>query len=100
MAEEISQEQFFQNFMADTEKNQSIAIARQKDKIKSLQEEIEKLKQAKKDEEKTVQLMGTFVENNALPIINPVAKAISNQMQTSLQKNDKKSRKEDTQGTT
>lgn len=95
MAEEItqSQEEFFQNFIADTEKNQSVAIARQKDKVKGLQEEIERLKQAQKDEEKTVQLMSTFVKNNALPLANPIAKAISNQMNNSLQRNGTKIKK-------
>lgn len=87
------QQEFFKNFMQDDTQKQSVAMARQIDKINALENKIEKLKSIKEDNNKTIDIMNTFIKNNAFPFLNPVAKAFSNQLANSSQKIDKQIKK-------
>ena len=87
------QKEFFENFMQDNTQKQSVAMARQIDKINTLENKIERLKSVKEDNKKTIKVMNEFVKNNAFPFLNPVAKAFSNQIDKSSQKIDRQVKK-------
>ena len=87
------QQEFFENFMQDNTQKQSVAMARQIDKINALESKIERLKSVKEDNKKTIKVMNEFVKNNAFPFLNPVAKAFSNQIDKSSQKIDRQIKK-------
>ena len=87
------QQEFFKNFMQNDIQKQSVAMARQIDKINTLGSKIEKWKSIKEDNQKTIILMNRFVKNNAFPLLNPVAKSFAKQMTKSSKKIDEKIKK-------
>ena len=87
------QQEFFNNFMQNDTQKQSVAMARQIDKINTLESKIERWKSIKADNKQTIKVMNEFVKANAFPFLNPAAKSFANQMSKSSKKIDEKIKK-------
>lgn len=81
---------FFDNFVAEQTDNQSIQIAKAKDKISELEATIEKIKATQKQQNNIADVCKSVIDSKAYPALSPIISAIAKQSEKSANKKDKK----------
>ena len=81
---------FFDNFVAQQTDNQSIQIAKAKDKISELEAKIEKAKATQKQQNNIADICKSVIDSKAYPALSPIISAIAKQSEKSANKKDKK----------
>lgn len=81
---------FFDNFVAEQTDNQSMKIAKAKDKISELEAKIEKAKATQKQQNNIADVCKSVIDSKTYPALFPIISAIAKQSEKSANKKDKK----------
>ncbi|MDD6490218.1 MAG: hypothetical protein PUG48_10505 [Clostridia bacterium] len=84
---------FFDNFVAEQTDNQSINIAKAKDKISELEAKIKKAKATQQRQNNIADVCKSVIDSNAYPVFSPIVSAIAEQSAKSAKKKNKKIRR-------
>lgn len=89
----ITNEEFFQNFINVKEKTANLNIAKEQDKINALEVKITSLQATQANKNEAINACKTFIDNNSFPKLNPIVSVFSQQLTRSVQKNNNQIKK-------